>query len=119
LREAGVKTGIVTSEDTQIVARRAKKMKVDFLIQNAGKYGGKLIVVQKICDELKIKLENVAYIGDDINCKELLENVGLAACPANAVLEIRQIPNIIQLPIIGGAGAFRQFANIILEKKYA
>ncbi len=114
LREADIKTGILTSEDTKAVARRAKKLKVDFLIQNTGKHGGKLIVAQKICKELKIGLENVAYIGDDINCKELLENAGLAACPANAVLEIKQIPNIIQLPVIGGGGAFRQFVNIIL-----
>ena len=33
LREAGIKTGIITSEETKIVANRAKKLKVDFLYQ--------------------------------------------------------------------------------------
>lgn len=116
LREAGVKTGIITSEETDIVMRRAQKLKVDFLVQNAGKYGGKLSIVQKICQDLGIDLINVAYIGDDINCKDLLSNVGVAACPSNAVSAIKQIPGILQLPIAGGSGAFRYFVDIILER---
>ena len=43
-----------------------------------------------------ITLEEVAYIGDDINCFELLSNVGFAACPNNAVERIKSIPNIME-----------------------
>ncbi|MEZ4900552.1 MAG: HAD family hydrolase [Spirosomataceae bacterium] len=67
LRKAGIKTGIITSENTQIVARRAAKIKADFLYQGQ-RDGGKLAAAQEICHELGIHLSEVAYIGDDINC---------------------------------------------------
>lgn len=115
LRQVRILTGIVTSEDTQIVARRAEKLKVDYLVQNAEARGGKLQVVKEICQELNLTLDNVAYIGDDINCKELLENVGVAACPADAISTVKNIPGIIKLSLAGGRGVFREFVNLILE----
>lgn len=113
LRKAGIKTGIITSENTKIVANRAKKLKVDFLYQGL-EHKGKLDVAKEICKELNISLDEVAYIGDDINCKELLQNVGLKACPSNAVEEIKNIPNIIKLSKSGGSGAVREFIENFL-----
>lgn len=83
LREAGIKTGIITSENTKLVEKRAEKLKVDYLIQGK-RDGGKLVATYEICNQLGITLNEVAYIGDDVNCRELLENVGWAACPADA-----------------------------------
>lgn len=96
LRNAGIKTGIVTSENTQIVARRAAKIKADYLFQGK-RDGGKLAVAQQICIEMEISLAEVAYIGDDINCLDLLQAVGMAACPANAVSIVKNLPSIILL----------------------
>jgi N-acylneuraminate cytidylyltransferase len=56
----------------------------------------------------------VAYIGDDINCKELLESVGICACPNNSLEEILSIPNIIKLSKNGGEGAVREFVNKVI-----
>ena len=114
LREKGIKTGIVTSENTTIVSNRAKKLKVDFLFQGK-KHGGKLEAVKSICEKENIKLEEVAYIGDDINCFELLSAVGLSACPKNAMVKILEIPNIISLEKNGGEGVFREFVEKILN----
>lgn len=115
LRKAGIKTGIITSENTKIVENRAKKLKVDYLYQGL-EHKGKLDIAKEICKELNISLDEVAYIGDDINCKELLLNVGLAACPSNALDEIKNIPNIIKLSKVGGDGAVREFIHIILKR---
>lgn len=113
LRNANIKTGIITSENTKIVELRAKKLKVDFLYQGK-EHGGKLEVAKVLCKELEITLGEVAYIGDDINCFELLNACGLAACPQNATSKIKNIPNIILLNKYGGEGAFREFAEQIL-----
>ncbi len=83
LQQKGIKVGIVTSETTPIVETRAKKLGVDFLCQGV-RFGGKVQAVLQICNKLNIKLQNVAYIGDDVNDIELLHAVGLAACPADA-----------------------------------
>ena len=113
LRKAGIKTGIITSENTKIVENRAKKMKVDYLYQGL-EHKDKLEITKEICKKENISLFEVAYIGDDINCKELLENIGLSACPDNAQDEIKNIPNIIKLSKCGGDGAVRDFIKYIL-----
>ena len=114
LRLFGIKTGIITSENTKIVTNRAKKMKVDYLYQGL-EYKGKLDIAKEICKKENISLDEVAYIGDDVNCKELLESVGLKACPNNALDEIKNIPYIIKLSKNGGNGAVREFIEYILE----
>ncbi len=115
LKKAGIKTGIITSENTKIVQNRAKKLKVDYLYQGL-EHMGKLDIVKEICKKENITLDEVAYIGDDINCKELLESVGIAASPNNSVETIKQIPNIIRLKTNGGSGAVREFIEFILNK---
>ena len=114
LREAGIKTGIITSEDRQLNHRRAEKLRVDFLRQ--GKVnGGKVIVAQQIVDEMGITLAEVAYIGDDINCIELLSSVGCAACPADAHQKVKGIPGIYIMQHNGGEGCVREFAEQIIN----
>lgn len=112
LRESGIKTGIITSENTQIVANRAKKLKIDYLYQGKCE-GGKLAAAQEICQKEGITLQEVAYIGDDINCFELLSAVGYAACPADAVAKIKSIPNIQILTKCGGEGCVRELVEMI------
>lgn len=116
LREAGIKTGIITTENTKIVVNRAKKLNVDYLYQGK-REGGKLEVAKEICEKEGISLEEVAYIGDDINCFDLLSSVGFAACPANALPKIKSIPGIIHLQKCGGDGAVREFVEWILERQ--
>lgn len=115
LMKNGIKTGIITSENTKIVENRAKKLKVDFLYQGK-RDGGKLSAAKEICEKEGLSLKEVAYIGDDVNCFDLLSNVGLAACPADAVATIKSIPNIKILNAKGGEGAVREFIEYILNE---
>lgn len=111
LRELGVKTAIITSENTPIVKRRAEKLKVDYLSMGSWK---KLDFVKNICSELGITLDDVAFIGDDINDIELLSAVRYRACPADAVAKVRAIENIKILEHKGGEGAVREFIETLL-----
>jgi YrbI family 3-deoxy-D-manno-octulosonate 8-phosphate phosphatase len=113
LREAGIKTGIITTENTKLVERRAVKLKVDHLVQGAYP---KVNAAMEICSKEGISISETAYIGDDVNCIELLEVVGLAACPADAVKKVKEIPGILILEKKGGEGVVREFADLIMEK---
>ncbi|CAN5735027.1 hypothetical protein BH10BAC2_BH10BAC2_16490 [soil metagenome] len=115
LRKAGIKTGMITSENTKIVERRAAKLKVDYLYQGK-KFADKLSAALEICAVENISINEVAYIGDDINCISLLEAVGVAACPANALPKVKNIKGIIQLEKKGGDGAVREFIEMLMEK---
>ncbi len=112
LQERGIKVGIITSEDRKLNERRAEKLKVDYIRQGK-KGGGKLAVALEICEEMGITLKEVAYIGDDVNCYELLSSVGLAACPADACEKVKNIQNIHVLARKGGDGCVREYVEII------
>lgn len=113
LHESGIKTGIITSEDTRIVADRARKLKVDFLIQGK-RDGGKLEAAKEICDKEGISLDEVAYIGDDRNCYELLSAAGIRACPADACEMVKGIDGIYQMKKKGGEGCVREFIELLI-----
>ena len=114
LREKGIKTGIITSEITEIVARRADKIKADFCVQGK-RDGGKLAAAIEICQKLGISLDETAYIGDDVNCKELLENVGFAFCPDDASEAIKSIVGITIIPAHGGDQVVRRMLERFLS----
>lgn len=113
LRERGIKTAIITSEDTKMVERRAKKLHIDFLCQ--GKRGdGKLAAAEKICVELGISLEEAAFVGDDVNDIPLLERVGFAFCPADAAEAVKAACGVQTLVAKGGAGVIRELSEKII-----
>ena len=112
LQDHGYKVGIITTEDMNLNRRRAKKLNLDYDFHGII---DKLTVVKELCKKENIGIKQVAYIGDDINCFDLLSNVGVCACPKNAVSKIKNIPNIKLLNSSGGNGAFREFAEIYLK----
>ena len=100
------------SENMDLNRRRAKKLKLDFDFHGSK---DKLQIIEDLCKNECIDIKQVAYIGDDINCYELLSNVGIAACPSNAVDKIKNIPGIIHLNKMGGYGVFREFIDYLIE----
>ncbi len=114
LREKGIKTGIITSENMELNRRRFEKLKVDFLVQGK-RNGGKLEAARQICNEMGITLKEVAYIGDDINDIELLSEVGFAACPADACADVKAVAGIQVMQRKGGEGCVREFILQIIK----
>lgn len=115
LQQAGIKTGFITTEITNIVTNRAQKLGIDYLYQGK-RDGGKLSAAQEICNEMGITLNEVAYIGDDINCMEILSSVGCAACPSDADESIKNIPGIHIMEKKGGEGCVRELIEQILNQ---
>ena len=122
LRKAGIPCGILTSENTPIVARRAEKLGMEYLRMGVGSQVAKgcttkLAAAEEICQELGIGLDEVCFVGDDINDIDLLSRVGTAVCPQNAMPEIKSIPGIICLTHNGGDGAIREICEMILTAR--
>jgi len=113
LRLLDIPLGIITGENTQIVQRRADKLKITRLFMGVM---NKLEVAEKLCADLNISLQEVAYIGDDLNDAILLKAVGFSAVPANAPDYMNKYAGF-RLSKKGGDGAFREFVEILLEKE--
>ncbi|MCF8298908.1 MAG: HAD-IIIA family hydrolase, partial [Saprospiraceae bacterium] len=108
LTASGFPIGIISSGfNANLVERRAKLLG----IQNVYVGGeSKMGILKKWCKELAIQLENVAFIGDDINDEEVMKAVGFSACPANAVDKIKNIASVI-LKREGGNACIREFVD--------
>jgi len=106
-----IPVGIITGETTEIVRRRAEKLKVDYLYQGVK---NKIEIAKRICEELGITLDEVAYIGDDLGDIELLKAVGIAGVPASAPTYIKKLANV-KLYKNGGEGVFREFVENIFN----
>ena len=105
-----IPVGIITGENTEIVSRRAKKLGVDFLYQGIK---NKLGNVRHLVTELNLKMEDVAYIGDDINDIEVLRDVGFSGVPMNAMSYVKAFATV-PLEKKGGEGVFREFVEKLL-----
>lgn len=112
LRLMDIPTAIITGEDTEITQRRADKLKIEHLYMGVK---DKVGVAIELCEKLNIVLEEVAYIGDDINDILLLRRVGLSAAPLNAPDYVKKETNWV-IPVKGGDGAFRAFVEKYLRE---
>jgi 3-deoxy-D-manno-octulosonate 8-phosphate phosphatase (KDO 8-P phosphatase) len=108
-----IETGIVTGELSASVKKRAEKLNITELHQGVK---DKKAVLNEIMSGRNLLLENIAFIGDDTNDLEVLKLAGLSACPADAVIQIKQVVDHIT-ESRGGYGAFRDFAELIIAVK--
>ncbi len=110
LREAGIITGVVTGEKRELNIRRAKKLHIDIVEQGVN---DKLSKVKELCNKYNVSLENVAYIGDDINDLEVIKAVGFGCSVSNGMDSVKKAAKYVT-KVPGGSGAIREIAELIL-----
>lgn len=113
LRENGIKFGIITGENINLVCRRAEKLKADVCYIGAR---DKLAALNEVCKKFNFSYNEIAYIGDDLNDLEVLRRVGLPCSVANGSLQAKQLA-MYTTHIKGGEGAVREVAEVILTSK--
>ena len=107
-----IPVAIITGEDTEMVTRRAEKLKIEHVFMGAR---NKLRIASDLCNSLNIDLSEVAFIGDDIGDVPLLKAVGLSASPANAPDYVSKLVDW-KLDKKGGDGAFREFVERLMKE---
>lgn len=113
LQRAGVITAFVTMESTKLVARRAAKLAITEVHQGAR---DKLSVLREMAVRHGLTLQEVAFIGDDVNDLEALQAVGFSAAPADGLPSVLKVVGYI-CQKKGGEGAVREVADLILKAK--
>lgn len=113
LRKNNIPTVIVTKEKNDIIKQWSKKMKINKLLMGII---NKETILEKICKTYKIHIDQISYIGDDLNDLELLKKVGFSATPADGIKEAKKISNYV-CKNDGGRGAFREVADLILSSQ--
>ena len=113
MAQSGFITAIITARNNGTVEHRAKNLNITEVHQGQ-KY--KLPALEEIMKKYNLSYENVSYMGDDLPDLCILEKVGLACCPNDAVAEVKKICNF-QSSINGGRGAVRELCDFILESQ--
>ncbi len=116
LREHNVDVMVMTSEQSEIVAERMKKLKIkDVYLGVKDKFS----FLNNIIQEKGISISNIAYIGDDVNDLANICSVGWSLTPNNATQIVKQHADII-LPTNSGSGAIRSACDFIINynKRY-
>ena len=106
----GIPVGILTGENSNIVRRRSEKLKIDYLYLGCK---DKVAAANELCAQIGVTMQDVAYIGDDLNDVNLLKLVGWAGVPVSAPLYVQKFANV-NLTKKGGEGVFREFVEVIL-----
>jgi 3-deoxy-D-manno-octulosonate 8-phosphate phosphatase (KDO 8-P phosphatase) len=108
LQESGIGVGIISHSRAQaILDERARMLGIQYIY--SGKES-KLEVLGRWMIELSLTSEQVAYIGDDVNDIEVIESVGLSACPSDAHYKVIRAVDIV-LQREGGKGCVREFID--------
>ena len=106
LQKRGVKVGLLSSGfKTRIIEGRAKTLGLEKFYVGTDP---KIDILKQWSKEMGIDMKEMAYIGDDINDRDIINAVGFTACPADALPTIKNIVDVV-LTKNGGYGCVREF----------
>ncbi|HCJ65795.1 MAG TPA: haloacid dehalogenase [Elusimicrobia bacterium] len=111
IKKMGTPQVILSTEKNPVVQKRAKKLGLPCIVGISDKKK----VLEKYLNKNRIKKEDVAYIGNDINDLEVMRYVGFPIAPANAHPKVRKIAKIIT-KTKGGCGVIREFFDKMDEE---
>ena len=111
IREQGITVWVMTSEQSELVAQRMKKLKIETVFLGVK---DKYALLQHVLKEQNIQRSNVAYMGDDVNDLANICSVGWSITPQNATDVVKQHADVV-LSKNSGAGAIREACQFILN----
>jgi len=114
LQRAGIITAIVTQERTKLVAWRGEKLTIPEVHQGVM---DKLSLVREMAERHRLSMEEVSYIGDDVNDVTTLEAVGFSATPADGMPQAAAVVDYVCAKE-GGDGAVREIIEMILDAQH-
>ena len=109
LHEAGIIPVIITGRKSKIVENRAKELNIKEVYQGIS---DKVEKLKEVAKSNGVLLEEVAYIGDDLNDLDCMSICGLSACPNDAIDEVTSNVDF-KCNKNGGYGAVREFIEYI------
>ena len=113
LKKRGIIVAILTGENSDIVRSRAEKLQINEVYVDEHE---KLKRLKYLSKKYDLSMEEIAFIGDDVNDLEVLNAVGLSGMAGNSPILNQFSPDYITIRH-GGNGAFREFADLIMNSQ--
>jgi 3-deoxy-D-manno-octulosonate 8-phosphate phosphatase (KDO 8-P phosphatase) len=110
-QRAGLTIGLLSARRSAPTAHRAAELGISLVRQGVS---SKLQAYAQILAELRLRDEEVAYMGDDLLDLPVLARAGFAAAPGDARPEVRSRVHWVSAAP-GGCGAARELLEVILR----
>lgn len=104
---------IISGRESPIVKNRCDELGIKHIYQHCHHKATK---IRELSDELKIPLDQIAYIGDDVLDVPALEIVGLPVCPKDAHPSVLSKVKLFT-EATGGNGCVREVIDLILKEQ--
>lgn len=111
LMDAGIGVGIVTGRRAPALIHRCNNLGIELVFDGIQ---DKTTALKQVVDQVGVKPEHIAFIGDDLPDLPIMTRVGLSVAVGNAV-ELVQNNSHMQTTAHGGAGAVRELCEAILD----
>jgi 3-deoxy-D-manno-octulosonate 8-phosphate phosphatase (KDO 8-P phosphatase) len=109
-RKAGMVIALISGENSPLVDRLATKLGIGDVHKDCK---DKASALRKVSERHGLRLQEICFIGDDVNDLRALKIAGLSACPADARPSIRAHCHVIT-KLAGGNGAVREIVDMLL-----
>lgn len=112
LKKRGIEVIVISKEKNKVVKTRCKKLKIKCLkgINN------KRALFLKEIKKRQVKLENVCFIGNDVNDIDCIKDAGIGVAVADSHKSVLKIADYVTQRK-GGDGAVREVIDLILKEK--
>ncbi|MEZ5530295.1 MAG: HAD-IIIA family hydrolase [Porticoccaceae bacterium] len=111
LQKNDIKVGIITGRSSELLARRARELGIELVVQGRE---DKLTALNEVLDTCDYKMDEIAFLGDDLPDLAVIRRVGLGVAVANARPVVAENA-LWQTETRGGYGAVRELAEFILH----
>lgn len=110
-RKSGLLIVWVTGSSTPAIQARAEMLGVHEVMDGCA---NKADAMDLICEKYGVSLDEIAFIGDDLNDLLAMRKAGFSACVSNSVPEVKAYCDYITEKH-GGEGAVREVIELILK----
>ena len=107
----GIQTGVISGRVSPATEERARQVGMQYVYQG---HIEKIPILEEIQAASGIRLDEMAFAGDDLTDAVVLRRVGLAIATANARPEVKRAAHLVT-SAAGGRGAVREICEMLLQ----
>jgi 3-deoxy-D-manno-octulosonate 8-phosphate phosphatase (KDO 8-P phosphatase) len=110
LHKLNILSYILSTEKNTVVTARANKMRIPALLGVTNKSEA----IKQLADKKGFDLQNILYIGNDLNDYDVMQQCGYKVCPSDSHETIKSIANVV-LKTKGGNGIVRELLEDVFQ----
>jgi 3-deoxy-D-manno-octulosonate 8-phosphate phosphatase (KDO 8-P phosphatase) len=107
----GYRVAVISGREEEGVRKRLESLDIRDIFLGVD---DKMKIFNNYINTYRLEVEHIAYMGDDVPDAEVMRRCAVAACPADAARDVREISNYTT-SLAGGKGAVRELIEDVMR----